>query len=156
MYSQKILQRKNMDCFICGTMLKSWASLSGKAVLHLLTTPANYTTGISQLVHCAFTWIILSCLSFELPWYNPDSQVSSHLLPSLKIISSSSSKINSQTDIKNQVRSPSPLTMRALYMWPTRTVTWGKLTYAIQRDMNLTSAGESQLISSGLLTASFA
>lgn len=100
--------------------------------------------------------LILSCLSFELPWFNPDSQVSSHLLPSLKIICSASSKIDSQVDIKKQGRSASSSTMRALYIWLISTFTWGKPTYMIQRDMNLTSAGESQLIFSGLLTDSFA
>jgi len=64
-------------CVVGGWREEQGASLSGKAVLHLLTVPANYTTDISYLVHRAFTRPILSCLSLEFPWFS--IQVSSHL-----------------------------------------------------------------------------
>lgn len=88
------------------------------------------------------------------PWFNnPDRQVSSHLMPFLKIVSSASCKINSLMHIKNQQKIPSRENVVMWYTWPISTITCGKLTDTIQRDINLTIAGESQLISLGLLTS---
>lgn len=62
------LGRRNADCFICGMNLKSWASLLGNAILHLLITPANCSVFISYLIHCSF-YVALSFISP--PWVPP-------------------------------------------------------------------------------------